>query len=178
MRKLKVEELNRLTTLEFKAARKVSLVIVLDNLRSQNNIGSVFRTCDAFLVKKLYLCGITATPPHKEIHKTTLGATESVEWEYSESTIKVVRDLKERGYIVLAAEQTDKSIYLQDYPVDNRNKYAIVLGHEMHGVDQKVIDECMACIEIPQHGTKHSLNVAVSGGILIWHFFRRLYNNG
>jgi 23S rRNA (guanosine2251-2'-O)-methyltransferase len=174
MRKLSVEELNRLTTEEFKSAVKTPLVIVLDNIRSQNNIGSVFRTCDAFLVERLYLCGITAVPPHKEIHKTALGATESVDWEYSDGTLLVVKNLKKAGYIVLAAEQADRSILLDDYVVDAGKKYAIVLGHEMRGVEQAVIDECNACIEIPQYGTKHSLNVAVSAGILIWHFFRKL----
>jgi len=171
-----MEELNRLTTTGFKSAKKTPLVIILDNVRSQNNIGSIFRTCDAFLVEKVYLCGITATPPHKEIYKTALGATESVDWEYSESTLAVIRGLREQGYIVLAAEQADKSIYLQEYPIEESKKYALVLGHEMHGVDQGVIDECESCVEIPQYGTKHSLNVAVSGGILIWHFFARLKN--
>jgi len=174
MRKLNVEELNRLTTAEFKNTVKTPLVVILDNLRSQNNVGSIFRTCDAFLTEKLYLCGITAVPPHKEINKTALGATESVDWEYCGDTLTVVRNLKHEGYIVLAAEQTDRSVLLQDFTVKNGNKYAIVLGHEMRGVDQAVINECDGCVEIPQFGTKHSLNVAVSGGILIWHFYRKI----
>ena len=174
MRKLNIEELNRLSTNEFKDVPKTPLVIILDNIRSQNNIGSVFRTCDAFLVKKLFLCGITATPPHKEIHKTALGATESVDWEYSDDTLKVVKKLKNEGYIVLAVEQTDQSIFLQDYDVRDDKFFALVFGHEMRGVEQAVIDECHGAVEIPQYGTKHSLNVAVSAGILIWHFFRKL----
>lgn len=174
MRKLNVDELNRLSTDEFKDAPKTPLVIILDNIRSQNNIGSIFRTCDAFLIRKLYLCGITATPPHKEIHKTALGATDSVHWDYCDDTLKVVKKLKNEGYVVLAAEQTDKSIFLQDYFVQDDKAYALVFGHEMRGVDQTVIDECNGAVEIPQFGTKHSLNVAVSAGILIWHFLRKL----
>ena len=174
MRKLNVDELNRLSTDEFKDAPKTPLVIILDNIRSQNNIGSIFRTCDAFLIRKLYLCGITATPPHKEIHKTALGATDSVHWDYCDDTLKVVKKLKNEGYVVLAAEQTDKSIFLQDYCIQDDKAYALVFGHEMRGVDQTVIDECNGAVEIPQFGTKHSLNVAVSAGILIWHFLRKL----
>lgn len=174
MRKLKIEELNRLTPPEYHNSEKTSLVIVLDNIRSQNNIGSIFRTCDAFRVQKIYLCGITAIPPHKEIHKTALGATETVRWEYLSETIDAISRLKEEGFKILAAEQTDNSIFLQDYRIVPEGKYAIILGHEFRGVEQKVIDECNGSIEIPQFGTKHSLNVAVSAGILIWHFYREM----
>lgn len=171
MRKLNVEELNRLTKEDFKFAKKISLIIILDNLRSQNNIGSIFRTCDALRVEKIYLCGITAIPPNKEIHKTALGATETVDWEYYKNTIDIVKKLKKAGITILAAEQTDKSILIQNYKVETGKKYAIIFGHEMKGVDQEVINECDSSIEIPQFGTKHSLNVSVSAGIIIWHFF-------
>ncbi len=171
MRKLNVEELNRLTKEDFKFAKKISLIIILDNLRSQNNIGSIFRTCDAFRVEKIYLCGITAVPPNKEIHKTALGATETVDWEYYKNTIDIVLKLKKAGITILAAEQTDKSLLIQNYKVETGRKYAIIFGHEMKGVDQEVINECDSSIEIPQFGTKHSLNVSVSAGIIIWHFF-------
>ena len=174
MRKLKVEELNRLSKEDFKCAEKIPLVIILDNVRSQNNIGSFFRTCDAFLVNKIYLCGITSVPPNKEIHKTALGATETVNWEYYKNTIDIVKILKQQGYIILAAEQTDQSVFIKDYSVSINMKYAIIFGHEMKGVDQDVINECNSSIEIPQFGTKHSLNVAVSAGIIIWYFFETL----
>lgn len=175
MRKLRIEELNRLTTEEFRKLEKTRLVIILDNLRSQNNIGSIFRTCDAFLIEKLYLCGITAIPPHRDIHKTALGSTESVSWEYAEETITVVRKLKSLGYVLLAAEQTEKSSMLQDFNAISGKKYAVVFGHEFRGVDQSVIDECDKCIEIPQFGTKHSLNVSVSAGIIIWHLYNSMH---
>jgi tRNA G18 (ribose-2'-O)-methylase SpoU len=178
MRKLAIEELNRLSIDEYKNTEKTALSVILDNVRSLNNIGSVFRTCDAFLVEKLYLCGITACPPHKDIHKTALGATESVAWEYFDDTLRILSKLKSEGYIIFSAEQTDKSFFLQDVKLDKKNKYAIVFGHEVKGVDQVVIDMCDACIEIPQHGTKHSLNVSVSAGIVIWEMFRQLNKKG
>ena len=174
MRKLGIEELNRLNIEEFKLTEKISLSVILDNVRSLNNIGSIFRTCDAFLVEKLYLCGITSCPPHRDIHKTALGATESVAWEYNSNTLEILTKLKNDGYIIFSAEQTDMSLLLQDLKLDGKKKYAIVFGHEVKGVDQAVIDMCDACIEIPQFGTKHSLNVSVSAGILIWEMFRQL----
>jgi 23S rRNA (guanosine2251-2'-O)-methyltransferase len=178
MRKLNMEELNRLTVDEFRHSDKTSLVVVLDNIRSQNNIGSIFRTCDAFLVETLYLCGITATPPHKEIHKTALGATDTVSWKYVDDTLSAIHQLKGQGYTILAAEQTDKSTFLQEYRINPAGKYVLILGHEFRGVEQAVINECDACIEIPQFGTKHSLNVSVSAGIMIWHFYREMKMQG
>jgi len=174
MRKLAIEELNRLSIDAYKLAEKISLSVILDNVRSLNNIGSIFRTCDAFLVEKIYLCGITSCPPHRDIHKTALGATESVAWEYNSDTLQILKRLKKDGYIIFSAEQTEKSLLLQDIMLDKRGKYAIVFGHEVKGVDQAVIDICDACIEIPQFGTKHSLNVSVSAGIVIWEMFRQL----
>lgn len=174
MRKLSIDELNRISIDEFKAAEKMPVVVVLDNIRSLNNIGSVFRTCDAFRVSKLFLCGITATPPHKDIHKTALGATDSVEWEYYESSLLLVKKLKKDRYRILSVEQTDKSTYLEEMVLDASTKYALVFGHEVKGVDQDIIDISDACIEIPQFGTKHSLNVSVSAGIVIWEVFRQV----
>jgi 23S rRNA (guanosine2251-2'-O)-methyltransferase len=174
MRKLANEELNRLSTKAFKEAVKIPLVVILDNIRSLNNIGSVFRTCDAFMVKKIFLCGITATPPHKDIHKTALGATESVDWEYFSDTVQAVRLLKEQNYQVLAIEQADKSTSLEALQIEKNIDLAIVFGHEVRGVDQSVIDACDDCIEIPQYGTKHSLNISVSAGIVIWDIFRKM----
>ena len=176
MRKLANVELNRLSIDDYKKTEKISLSVILDNIRSLNNIGSIFRTCDAFLVEKLYLCGITACPPHKDIHKTALGATESVAWEYYDNTLKVLSILKSEDYIILSAEQTDNSLFLQDIKLDKKNKYAIIFGHEVRGVDQAVIEKCDGCIEIPQHGTKHSLNVSVSAGIVIWEMFKQINN--
>lgn len=173
-RKLLVEELNRISIDEFHEVSKIPLTVVLDNVRSQHNIGSVFRTSDAFLVEEIILCGITATPPNAEIHKTALGSEDSVKWSYSEDTIEVVKRLKENGYVVCAIEQTENSLMLDDMDLDKDKKYALVLGHEVHGVQQSVIDMCHNCIEIPQHGTKHSLNVSVAGGIVIWDFFKML----
>lgn len=174
MRKLKITELNRISAEEFKGVKKTPLIVVLDNIRSLNNIGSVFRTSDAFLVEKIYLCGITATPPNQEIHKTALGAEYSVEWEYFEDTTDAVGKLKEDGYIVYAIEQVENSIMLDELTLDNTNKYAVVLGNEVKGVQQKVIDLCDGCIEIPQYGTKHSLNVSVTTGIIVWDLFKLL----
>ncbi len=171
MRKLRNEELNRLRLDEVKAVSKHQLVIILDNVRSLNNIGSIFRTADAFLIEGIYLCGITATPPNKEIHKTALGATESVNWQYFENTLDAVKLLREKGFKIVAVEQTDKSIMLQDFiPVVN-TKYALIFGHEIKGVEQEVIDHCHMSLEIPQYGTKHSFNIAVSAGIVLWDMF-------
>ncbi len=174
MRKLKNEELNRLTVEEFKKTGKTPLVVILDNVRSLNNIGSVFRTSDAFLIEKIFLCGITAQPPHNEIRKTALGATESVEWEYVENIIELVEELKKQNYTLVALEQVENSTLLSDfYPIKNQ-KYALVFGNEVKGVQQKVVDLCDLCIEIPQLGTKHSLNIAVSAGVVLWDFFSKV----
>lgn len=174
MRKLKITELNRISTEEFKSTEKTPLVVVLDNIRSLNNIGSVFRTSDAFLVEAIYLCGITATPPNQEIHKTALGAEDSVRWEYFEDTKEAVKQLKEDNYIVYSIEQVENSTMLDTLQLDKTKKYAIVLGNEVKGVQQEVVDICDGCIEIPQYGTKHSLNISISAGIVIWDFFKLL----
>lgn len=173
-RKLNVEELNRISIEEFRKAEKIPLVVVLDNVRSQNNIGSVFRTGDAFRVEEIMLCGITATPPNAEIHKTALGAENSVKWRYFEETLPALEDLKSRGYTVFSIEQTENSLSLEMLQLDKNKKYAVVLGHEVHGVQQEVIDFSDGCIEIPQYGTKHSLNVSVTAGIVIWNIFNAL----
>ncbi|MBN1158344.1 MAG: RNA methyltransferase [Bacteroidales bacterium] len=172
MKKLMNAELNRLTVEEFKTTRKYPVVVVLDNVRSLNNIGSIFRTSDAFLVEGIYLCGITATPPHREINKTALGATESVYWQYFGHTTEAVQSLKNRKYNIIAVEQTDSSTPLCQLNIRNDMKYALVFGHEVRGVEQKVADLCDESIEIPQLGTKHSINIAVSAGIVLWEFFR------
>jgi tRNA G18 (ribose-2'-O)-methylase SpoU len=174
-RKLKLEELNRITIDEFKETEKIPLVVVLDNVRSQNNIGSVFRTSDAFLVEEIILCGITATPPNTEIHKTALGAEDSVNWRYFEDTLTALNRLKAEGYIIYSIEQTENSKSLESLQIYKNKKYAIILGHEVHGVMQEVINSSDGCIEIPQYGTKHSLNVSVTAGILIWDFFKQLH---
>lgn len=176
-RKLKVEELNRIDIEEFKQAQKINLTVVLDNIRSQNNIGSVFRTSDAFRVKELMLCGITAIPPQVDIHKTALGAEDSMQWRYFDDTIDAISILKREGYIIFSIEQTENSISLEQLSIEEDKKYAIVLGHEVHGVQQSVIDASDGCIEIPQHGTKHSLNISVAAGIVIWDFYNLLKNN-
>ncbi|MDR3269574.1 MAG: RNA methyltransferase [Tannerella sp.] len=174
MRKLKITELRRLTPEQYQASAKTPLVVVLDHVRSLNNVGSVFRTADAFRVEAVYLCGITATPPNPEIHKTALGAEETVEWRYYKDTLAAVRELKQKGYVLCTAEQAEGSISLDQLTLNRGTKYALLLGHEVKGVQQSVIDECDCCIEIPQFGTKHSLNVSVAGGILIREFFRQL----
>ena len=174
MRKLKVTEMNRLTTEAFKASRKIPLVVVLDHVRSLNNVGSVFRTSDAFRVETIYLCGITACPPHAEIHKTALGAEESVDWLYFKDTMEAVEKLKAEGYVVCAIEQAEGSTMLDKLLLDKTKKYAVILGNEVKGVQQNVVDNCDMCVEIPQYGTKHSLNVSVTAGIVIWDFFQRL----
>lgn len=174
MRKLRNEELNRLSVEDFKKSNKIPLIVILDNIRSMNNIGSVFRSSDAFLVEKIYLCGITASPPNTEIHKTALGATESVTWEYVEDTKELVKNLQNNNYKVYAIEQAEKSINLNNLTIPKLTKTAIVLGHEVRGVQQSVVDICDGCIEIPQYGIKHSLNISVCAGIVIWEFAKIL----
>ncbi|MDR1746998.1 MAG: RNA methyltransferase [Tannerella sp.] len=173
MRKLKITELNRLTVDEYRTSAKMPLTVILDNVRSMNNIGSVFRTADAFRLEAICLCGITATPPDAEIHKTALGAEDTVAWRYYKDTLAAVRDLKQQGYTVCALEQAEGSIPLEQFDVQKGKKYAIVVGHEVKGVQQEVINECGCCLEIPQFGTKHSLNVSVAAGIVLWEFFRK-----
>lgn len=174
MRKLKITELNRISVDEFKAAKKIPLVVVLDNVRSLHNIGSVFRTSDAFRVARICLCGITATPPHAEIHKTALGAEDTVEWKYYEDTLEAVSDLKDEGFAVYSVEQVEGSVMLGDFKPEAGRKYAVILGNEVKGVRQDVVDASDGCIEIPQYGTKHSLNVSVTSGIVIWDIFCKM----
>jgi tRNA G18 (ribose-2'-O)-methylase SpoU len=174
MRKLKITELKRLSQTEFKQAKKIPLVIILDNVRSLHNVGSVFRTSDAFLVEAVYLCGITATPPHAEIHKTALGAEDSVNWKYFEKTLDAVEELKRQNYHIAAVEQAENSISLEKLRLKNE-KYAVIFGNEVKGIDQEVMNRCDSCIEIPQFGTKHSLNVSVTAGIVIWEIMQRGY---
>jgi len=173
MRKLKNSELGRLNVEDFKKTDKIPLIVILDNIRSLNNIGSVFRTSDAFLIEKIYLCGITAQPPHKDIHKTALGATESVAWEYVEDTLELVKKLQEDNVIVASIEQVENSTMLQDFTVESGQKYAIVMGNEVKGVQQEVVSASNYCIEIPQFGTKHSLNISVSCGVVLWDLFKK-----
>ena len=170
LRKLKITEMNRLTVDEFKEARKLPLTVVLDDVRSLHNIGAVFRTSDAFLISRIYLCGITAVPPHPEMHKTALGAELTVDWVYCKTTQEAVEELHGEGYTVLAIEQCEGSTMLDEYKPEPERKYALVLGNEVKGVKQEVVDMCDGCIEIPQYGTKHSLNVSVTAGIVLWEF--------
>lgn len=174
MKKLVLDELNRINVDEFKSAQKTPIIIVLDDIRSLHNIGSVFRTSDAFLIEKIYLCGITATPPNKEIHKTALGATESVDWVYTTEVMDVVNDLKAAGVKVFSVEQVEHSVMLNNFEIQSETKYALVFGNEVKGVQQNVVDASDGVIEIPQLGTKHSLNVSVSAGIVIWDLFQKL----
>ncbi len=174
MRKLRTSELNRLTIEEFKVCTKVPVTVVLDNIRSLNNVGSVFRTSDAFKIEKIVLCGITATPPNKEIHKTALGAEDAVEWEYAEKTEDAIEALKAEGKIICSLEQVENSTSLIDFEPEKAKHYVIVLGNEVKGVQQKIINMSDVCIEIPQFGTKHSFNVSVSAGIVLWEVFKKL----
>ncbi|WP_242202866.1 RNA methyltransferase [Aestuariivivens insulae] len=174
MRKLKNSELDRLSINAFKEAQKTPLIIVLDNIRSLNNIGSVFRTSDAFLIEKIYLCGITATPPHKDIHKTALGSTETVHWEYAKDTLQVVEKLKAEGVKVCAIEQAENATMLNDFTPEAKTRYALVFGNEVKGVAQDVVNASNMVIEIPQYGTKHSLNISVSCGVVVWDVFSKL----
>lgn len=174
MKKKSMEELQRLSCEEYHKVAKLPIVVVLDDVRSLNNIGSMFRTADAFLIEKIYLCGITATPPSPEIHKTALGAEDSVEWEYITDTVSLVDRLKSEGYTVCAIEQVNGSVNMLDFAVDKEKKYAVILGNEVKGVNQEVVDKVDYCIELPQYGTKHSLNVSITAGIVMWHFFTAL----
>nr|WP_309757074.1 RNA methyltransferase [Flavobacterium sp.] len=176
MRKLENSELERKSIEDFKQAQKTPLILVLDDIRSLHNIGSVFRTADAFLIEKIYLCGITATPPNKEIHKTALGATETVVWEHYENVITVIEKLKADDVMTLAIEQVESAVFLQNFEIQKGKKYALVFGNEVHGVSQEAVALCDGCIEIPQLGTKHSLNIAVSAGIVVWDLFKQFNN--
>lgn len=174
MRKLTVEELNRIDIEEFHQSEKLPLVIVLDNIRSLHNVGSVFRTADAFRLQGVWLCGITACPPAAEIHKTALGAEDSVSWEYFEDTLDAVERLQREGYEVLAVEQVEGSLKLNTFRIDPAKRYALILGNEVKGVRQDVVDAADAALEIPQYGTKHSMNVSVTAGIVMWEFERQM----
>jgi 23S rRNA (guanosine2251-2'-O)-methyltransferase len=174
MRKLLNIELERKSVEEFRKTEKSPFIIVLDNVRSQSNVGSIFRTADAFLAEAIYLCGITARPPHREIQKTALGATESVGWKYYQHTIDAIGDLKGEGYRIIGIEQAEGSVALNNFQVEKDIRYALVFGHEINGVDQTVIDNCDNCIEIPQFGTKHSFNIAISVGIVLWELSKGL----
>jgi len=172
-RKLNTEEIIRLTPEEFKETPKIPLVVILDNVRSLHNVGSVFRTSDAYCVEKVILCGITSTPPNAEIHKSALGAEFSVDWGYYKETTEAVNELKQAGYTVLAIEQAHDSINMESFKAEKGNKYAVILGNEVKGVQQSVIDLSDGCLELPQFGTKHSLNVSVTAGIVIWEFAKQ-----
>ena len=174
MKKLNILELNRMNVADYREADKVPFVVVLDNVRSLHNVGSVFRTSDAYRVESIYLCGVTATPPSAEIHKTALGAEDSVAWQYFKDTREAVEQLHREGYIVLSIEQVQGSIALQDLRLEKGKKYAVIFGNEVKGVQQEVVDMSDGCIELPQYGTKHSLNVSITAGIVIWEFARQL----
>jgi 23S rRNA (guanosine2251-2'-O)-methyltransferase len=174
MKKLKLEELGRISIDQFKAAEKLPVCIVLDNIRSLHNVGSAFRTADSFRIEKIFLTGITGTPPHREIQKTALGATESVPWEYIEKPSSIVRKLKEEGYSIVIVEQTSHSVPLQKFDLDNGKKYCLVFGNEVNGVSEEVIEYGDIALEIPQEGTKHSLNISVCLGIVVWEIFRKI----
>ena len=174
MKKLRTTEMERLSVEEFKEAKKLPLIVVLDDVRSMHNVGSVFRTGDAFRIEAVYLCGITSTPPMAEIHKTALGAEDSVAWKYFDTALQAVEALKADGYEVYSVEQAHGSTMLQNFTPINNKKYAVVLGNEVKGVHQEVIDASDGCLEIPQFGTKHSMNVSVTGGIIIWHFAKNI----
>lgn len=173
MRKLKLDELNRASVSEFKAQDKLPVVVVLDNVRSMHNVGSVFRTCDGFAVEQICLCGITGQPPHREIEKTALGATQSIDWHYYPTPLEAVNQLRQQGYTIIAIEQAEKSIMLNNFEADTDKKYALIFGNEVNGVSDEVMQVIDACIEIPQFGTKHSFNIVVSAGIVLWDFFTR-----
>jgi tRNA G18 (ribose-2'-O)-methylase SpoU len=168
MRKLLNQELERKSVEQFRETEKAPFIIVLDNVRSHSNVGSIFRTADAFLTESIYLCGITSCPPHREIQKTALGATESVAWKYFSETSAAINELKGKEYIIIGVEQAEGSIALQEIKIEDSRKYALIFGHEVKGVDQDILNLCDLCVEIPQFGTKHSFNIAVSVGIVLW----------
>jgi len=177
MKKLLNSELERKSLMEFKKAEKLDIILVLDNVRSLNNVGSVFRTADAFLVQSICLCGITACPPHRDIQKTALGATESVDWSYYKETSQAVIELKQNGFKIISIEQVENSTFLDDFTPVKNEKYAFVFGHEVHGVDQEIVDLSDASIEIPQYGTKHSFNISISAGIVLWDYHLKTRSN-
>jgi 23S rRNA (guanosine2251-2'-O)-methyltransferase len=174
IKKIKLDDLNRVSVEDFKSQAKLPVVVVLDNLRSMHNVGSVFRTADGFSIEKLYLCGITATPPHREIEKTALGATNSIDWVHTETTVEAVLLLKGQGYKVIAIEQAINSTMLHDFVPDLNEKFALIFGNEVNGVSEEVMAIIDECIEIPQFGTKHSFNIVISAGIVLWDFFAKL----
>tara|TARA_B100000795_G_scaffold268724_1_gene256311 strand:- start:1389 stop:1913 length:525 start_codon:yes stop_codon:yes gene_type:complete len=174
MRKLKNNELGRISISAFKNTKKTPIIVILDGIRSLNNVGSVFRTSDAFLIEKIYLCGITATPPNREIHKTALGATESVDWEYKEDALALVKELKSEGVLIAAIEQVENSIMLDEFSLKGASKVAVIFGNEVKGVQQEVVSASDYCVEIPQKGTKHSLNISVSCGIVLWDLCQKI----
>lgn len=171
MRKLKLDELNRASVSEFKEQEKLPVVVVLDNVRSMHNVGSIFRTCDGFAVEKICLCGITGQPPHREIEKTALGATQSVNWTHYPTPLQAIEELRQEGYTIIAVEQAENSIMLNDFKAETGKKYALIFGNEVNGVSDEAMSAIDACIEIPQFGTKHSFNIVVSAGIVLWDFF-------
>jgi len=171
MRKLKLEELNRISTEEFKSVEKIPVIFLLDSIRSLHNVGAAFRTGDAFLIQKIILCGITGTPPNRELHKSALGAEDTVEWEHAENTIEAVRKLKTEGWKIICIEQTEGSTFLQHFQPIKSEKYCFVFGNEVFGVTDEIIPLSDVCVEIPQHGTKHSFNVSVSMGIVLWDYY-------
>ena len=171
MRKLKLDELNRASVIEFKAQQKLPVVVVLDNVRSMHNVGSIFRTCDGFAVERVCLCGITCQPPNREIEKTALGATQSIDWVYYADPLRAVEQLRKEGYRIIAIEQAEKSIMLNEFEAKKDEKYALIFGNEVNGVGDEVMKVIDGCIEIPQFGTKHSFNIVVSAGIVLWDFF-------
>lgn len=174
MRKLPIDEIRRLSPKEYELIDKLDLVVLLDDIRSHHNTGAIFRTCDAFACTGVYLCGITGTPPHRDIHKTALGATDTVCWKYFESAIDAINELKSEGYKIIVLEIAESSTNINDFNPSNKDKYALILGNEVNGVQQDILDICDYCLEIPQYGTKHSLNVSVSGGIAIWEICNKL----
>jgi 23S rRNA (guanosine2251-2'-O)-methyltransferase len=174
LRKLKLDELNRASVTEFKTQEKLPVVVVLDNVRSMHNVGSIFRTCDGFAVEKIYLCGITSQPPHREIEKTALGATQSISWIYYTDPVEAVEQLRKIGYQIIAVEQAEHSIMLNEFEAKHNEKYALIFGNEVNGVSEEVMNIIDACIEIPQFGTKHSFNIVVSAGIVLWDFFSKM----
>lgn len=174
MKKLKNSELGRMSLEEYSKSEKLSIIVLLDNIRSMNNVGSVFRTCDAFSVEEVVICGITPCPPHRDIHKTALGATDSVKWTYKEDAIMALQEYKEKGYQSIGAEQTNNSILLHNYFPEKTNKYLLVFGNEIDGIQENLLPYLVCCLEIPQSGTKHSLNISVAAGIVIYHFYRNM----